>query len=112
MACSRDIATPRSRRRSTSPLHGCRWRLVGTLVGAWSCCWGRLRCGLAKPPPALATPVARTVRLGILDRSHTGSTPAIEQDQVVEDDLGQRRAFAGFSILRPSRMDPACHVHT
>src|SRR5919202_5374357 len=46
-------------------------------------------------------------RGAIVGRCSTCSTPGVEQDEVVEHDLGQRMPFAGFSILPPYCMEPA-----
>ena len=48
----------------------------------------------------------------IVGRRHARSTPAIQQDEVVEHNLDARMAFARHGIVPAQGMEPACHVHT
>ena len=61
------------------------------------------------PPPPPPRPCSRLAgqRIG---RCSMCSTPAVEQDEVVEDNLDARMPFAGRGILPAQRMEPASNV--
>src|SRR5919202_3028642 len=56
------------------------------------------------------TPRLKGQPLVTVGSSQAGSTPAIQQDEIVEHDLDAGMPFAGGRIVPPQRMEPASNV--